>query len=132
MVVDKDLELNTHGTHQAITASAASDNELDWQNTAPNLGEGPSVEMVVQVTTLFAHVDSAATLTFAIQDSADGGSYVTIAQSKAIAKTALIDGAKFRVAVPRSHRRWLAGYATVAGSGNFTAGAVHWFLSAKQ
>lgn len=132
MVVDKDLQFNTHGTPQAITATAASNNELDWQNTDPKLGEGPGVEAVFVVTTTFAHVDSSATLTIAVQDSADGGTYATIAQSKAIARDDLVDGAKFRVAVPRSHRRWLQTYYTVAGSGNFTAGALHAFLSAKQ
>lgn len=106
---------------QAITASAASTNSIDTQLTT-NLRDEP-VEVYAQVTEAFT-ADGAATLTLALQDSADNSSFSTILTTAAIGKATLVAGYRIPLGyLPKSHRRYLQLYATVA-IGPMTAGKI--------
>ena len=122
----------------AITASAASTNVIDLYNVAAGIsgttwardigiGDDP-LWVVVQVGTAFTAA-GAATLQVAFQTAPDGGSgtpgtFVNLAMSDTIAKTALTAGAEvLRIAVPLGCQRFIRMNYTVA-TGPFTAGTI--------
>lgn len=116
---------------QAITASAASTNVLDFGLADPNKGEGEPLEALVFVTEAFA-ATGAATLDITIQDcNTEGGSYVNIASAKQYGKAALVPGVAIAITLPAKHRRYVGLYYTV-GTGPMTAGRVQGYLVAHK
>ena len=116
---------NILSDEQAVTASAASTNYIDLQNTVNRVGE-PLIP-VLTVDTTFDSAGDAATLTIAIRDDATdamAGSPAAIVSSAVIAEADLVAGAKIHLPrLPASSRRYIDAYYTV-GTENFTAGAL--------
>lgn len=129
MMYDK---LNTFGTAQAVTASAASTDIIDL-GAVRDLGNGEPLELVILVGTTVT-ADGAATVTFALQtDDNDGfSSAATLASTAAIGKASLTAGTEvLRVKVPLDVERYLRVYYTVA-TGPLTAGTFTAFLAADR
>ncbi len=117
MIIDKLLQVSDA---QAVTASAASTDVIDFGQANPNSG-------INQITTLAITVDEtataagAATVTFSVQDSADNSSFADVAVTAATGKAALPAGAQVLIPMPVVHRRYVRAYYTVA-TGPLTAG----------
>lgn len=117
MIIDKLLQVSDA---QAVTASAASTDVIDFGQANPNSG-------INQITTLAITVDEtataagAATVTFSVQDSADNSSFADVAVTAAIGKATLAAGAQVLIPMPVVHRRYVRAYYTVA-TGPLTAG----------
>lgn len=113
------------GSPQAITASAASTDSFDTNETAPNKGEGKPIRVRFSVDTSMTSAVTDSTLVIALQDdSATGfGTAVSILATEAIAEATLVAGYERVFFVPPVFRRYLRLYYTVAGTGNFNAGA---------
>jgi hypothetical protein len=116
---------------QSITATARSENvsDLGLPETGSDIASGAKmVEVWVQVTTDFDSAADDGTLVVAL--AADtalpmDGSSVVLQQTAAIAEAVLVAGYQFRLAqIPVGSLRYLDLNFTVAGSGDFTAGAV--------
>lgn len=108
---------------QEVTATAASTNVIDMKDADHNVGEGKQVILEIRVP-VAATADGAATVTFALQDSADNSSWAdTEIKTAAIGKATLVKGYKvLRTALPTGLSRYLRVYYTVA-TGPLTAGA---------
>lgn len=132
MVIDAKLMLSEE---QAITATAASEDILDFERAqAPGIGGGSQVRVVVVVETTFVSGATDGTLTISVRDDTvapiDGSSTVIVA-SEAIAEATLVAGYRKELVVPaEDHGRIMGLYYTVAGTGNFTAGAVNAWIEA--
>lgn len=117
MIIDKLLQVSDA---QAVTASAASTDVIDFGQANPNSG-------INQITSLAITVDEtataagAATVTFSVQDSADNSSFADVAVTAATGKAALPAGAQVLIPMPVVHRRYVRAYYTVA-TGPLTAG----------
>jgi hypothetical protein len=117
MIIDKLLQVSDA---QAVTASAASTDVIDFGQANPNSG-------INHITTLAITVDEtataagAATVTFSVQDSADNSSFADVAVTAATGKAALPAGAQVLIQMPVVHRRYVRAYYTVA-TGPLTAG----------
>lgn len=127
MMYDK---LNTFGTDQAVTATAASTDIIDLGATR-DLGNGEPLELVILCTET-AVSGGSSTVTFDLQtdDNSSFSSAATIASSGAIAKASITAGTELlRVKVPLNVERYLRIYYTVATadltSGKFTAFLAH-------
>lgn len=131
--VDAKLYLSSD---QAITATAASEDVIDWGAAESiGIGGGTEVRLVVEVKTAFDSSADDGTLTIAwVDDTAapiDGSSTVVV-QSEAIAEATLVAGFRKELPIPaEAHGRYGGVYYTVAGSGNFTAGVVNAWLEAR-
>ena len=126
MMYDK---LNTFGTDQAVTASAASTDIIDL-GAARDMGNGESLELVILVTETVTAA-GAATVTFTLEtdDNAGFSSTFVLASSGAVAKAALTAGTEvLRVKVPLDAERFLRTNYTVA-TGPLTAGKFTAFLA---
>lgn len=117
MIIDKLLQVSNE---QAVTVTAPSTDVIDFGQTRPNTGMGDMLKMVV-TTDVAATADGAATVTFAIQDSADNVTFADIAVTPAIGKAALVVGAQTVIHMPVKHRRYVRLNYTVA-TGPLTAG----------
>ena len=121
MMYDK---LNTFGTDQAVTTTAASTDIVDL-GAARDIGNGEPLELVILVT------QSVTTVTFTLEtdDNAAFSSPVVLANSGAIGKAALGAGTEvLRVKVPLDAERYLRTNYTVA-TGPLTAGTFTAFLA---
>jgi len=127
MIQDK-ANMFTDGA-QAITASAASEDSLNWEIANPNKGEGTPLYARVVVTEDFA--GAGASMTVAIQDSADGSTWAAIMTGGSIGVADLVAGKKILVPLPKENRKFIRLYFTVA-SGPFTAGEVVADLTAEE
>jgi len=126
MIYDK---LNTFGTEQAVTATAASTDIIDLGATR-DIGNGEPMELVI-LCTESATASGSATVTFALQtDDNDGfSSAATLASTAAIGKASLTAGTEvLRVKVPLDVERYLRVNYTVA-TGPLTAGKFTAFLA---
>jgi len=126
MIYDK---LNTFGTAQAVTTSAASTDVIDL-GAVRDIGNGEPLELVILVGTTVT-ADGAATVTFDLQTDDDSGfgSAATLASSGAIGKASLTAGTEvLRIKVPLNVERYLRVYYTVA-TGPLTAGTFTAFLA---
>jgi hypothetical protein len=128
MYIDTELEL---ADSQAVTASAASTNIIDFTHGAPaDVGVGDHLYLVVQVDTA-ATAGGAATVTFALQtdDNSSFSSATALWTSATIAKATLVAGYKVvSMAIPEGVEQYLRLYYTVA-TGPLTAGAFSAFLT---
>lgn len=126
MMYDK---LNTFGTDQAVTTTAASTDIVDL-GAARDMGNGEPLELVILVTETVTAA-GAATVTFALEtdDNAGFSSTFVLASSSAIGKAALTAGTEvLRVKVPLDVERYLRTNYTVA-TGPLTAGKFTAFLA---
>lgn len=118
MLLDASLQL---AAGQAVTASAATANTIDFGQKTPNLGMGHCpLYAVLTVPVAFAGLTS---LRFSLQDSdkeaADFADVLAGINLKAVDLTA---GAQYVLPLPVAHKRYLRGYFTVQGTA--TAGKV--------
>lgn len=118
---------------QAVTASAASTNVIDW-GTARDMGIGSDIEIDIRVGTAAAAA-GAATVQFQYQTADDAAfttNVQTVVQTDAIPKASLVAGASIPLHVDRSSpyaaRRYARlNYVVATGpltAGTFTAGIV--------
>lgn len=118
--IDQNLVLSDA---QAVTATAVSTKSIDTTTALRNIGSGEPVEVLVSVGTAFTAA-GAATMTVALQDSADNTTFADVLVSPAIAVASLAAGFEaLRVRVPATTRRYIALNYTVA-TGPMTAGAL--------
>lgn len=117
MFIDKALQVSNE---QAVTASAASTDVIDFGQANPNIGMDDRSKMVITVDES-ATASGAATVTFSVQDSADNSSFADVAVTAAIGKATLAAGHQIVVPMPTKLRRYCRVYYTVA-TGPLTAG----------
>jgi hypothetical protein len=135
-ILDK---LNFMGEAQAVTVAAASTDYLDLGAAGKNAfdqaqmhekGGGSEVFFNMLVTTAAAAA-GAATVTVTLEGADDTGfstNKVVLVGSDAIPKATLVQGYKWRVAIPAGFRkRYLRAYFTI-GTGPLTAGNFSTFL----
>ena len=117
MYIDKNLQVSNE---QAVTATAASTDVIDFGQANPNTGLSDHSNMVITVDEA-ATAAGAATVTFAVQDSADNSTFADVAVTAAIGKATLVAGFQHVIAMPTKHRRYVRVNYTVA-TGPLTAG----------
>ena len=118
MIIDKLLQVSSK---QAVTASAASTDVIDFGQANPNTGMDDRSAMVF-TTSEGVTASGAATVTFSVQDcDTEGGTYADVAASGAIGKADLKAGAQVVVKMPTRLRRYCRAYYSV-GTGPLTAG----------
>ena len=117
MIIDKALQVSNE---QAVTASAASTDAIDFGQVTPDIGLSDRANMVITVDAS-ATAAGAATVTFSVQDSADGSAFADVAVTAAIGKASLTAGKQIIIPMPTSLRRYCRVYYSVA-TGPLTAG----------
>lgn len=117
MYIDKFLQVSDS---QAVTASAASTDVIDFGQANPNTGMDDRTKMVITVDEAAAAA-GAATVVFSVQDSADNSTFADVVASGAIGKADLGAGKQIVLAMPTKLRRYCRVYYTVA-TGPLTAG----------
>lgn len=117
MIIDKLLQVSNE---QAVTASAASTDVIDFGQANPNSGLNDNTSFAITVDEAAAAA-GAATVTFSVQDSADNSTFADVAVTTAIGKASLTAGQQVLIPMPAKHRRYVRVYYTVA-TGPLTAG----------
>ena len=117
MYIDKNLQVSNE---QAVTASAASTDVIDYGQANPNAGLDDHSKLVITVD-VAATASGSATVTFSLQDSADNSTFADVAVTAAIAKADLVAGYQVVIPMPTKLRRYVRAYYTVA-TGPLTAG----------
>lgn len=117
MIIDRQLQVSNE---QAVTATAASTDVIDFGQTTPNVGMSDHFDLSITVDEAVTAA-GAATVTFSIQDSADNSSWADVALTAAIGKVALPIGTQITIPMPNVHRRYVRVNYTVA-TGPLTAG----------
>ena len=117
MFIDKTLQVSNE---QAVTATAASTDVIDFGQANPDLGMTDLCSMVITVDESAAAA-GAATVTFSVQDSADNATFADVAVTAAIGKASLAAGQQVVIPMPTKLRRYCRVYYTI-GTGPLTAG----------
>lgn len=118
MLIDKALQVSDK---QAVTASAASADVIDFGQATPNTGLLAN-QLYMQIgIAQTATAAGAATVQFVLQDSADGSSFADVVSTQAVALSGLTAGAQFVLPMPVKHRRYVRVNYVVA-TGPLTAG----------
>ena len=117
MYIDKALQVSNE---QAVTVTAASTDVIDFGQTNSDVGMSDHLSMVITVDEA-ATAAGAATVTFAVQDSADNSSFSDVAVTAAIGKATLVAGYQHVIPMPTKLRRYCRVNYTVA-TGPLTAG----------
>lgn len=117
MFIDKFLQVSNE---QAVTASAASTDAIDFGQANPDVGMDGRSKMVITVDEAAAAV-GAATVVFSVQDSADNSTFADVAATVAVGKATLVAGHQIVIPMPTNLRRYCRVYYTV-GTGPLTAG----------
>lgn len=117
MYIDKFLQVSDA---QTVTASAASTDVIDFGQGNPNTGMNDLTKMVITVDE-GATAAGAATITFAVQDSADNATWADVVATGATPKAALGAGQQVVLPMPTRLRRYCRVNYTV-GTGPLTAG----------
>lgn len=117
MYIDKFLQVSDA---QTVTASAASTDVIDFGQGNPNTGMDDLTKMVITVDE-GATAAGAATITFAVQDSADNVAWADVVATGATPKAALGAGQQVVLPMPTRLRRYCRVNYTV-GTGPLTAG----------
>jgi hypothetical protein len=117
MYIDKLLQVSNE---QAVTATAASTDVIDYGQANPNSGLNDNVVMAITVDEA-ATAAGAATVVFSVQDSADNSSFADVYATTTIGKATLVAGYQILIPMPYKHRRYVRVYYTVA-TGPLTAG----------
>lgn len=118
MFIDKNLQVSNA---QAVTATAASTDVIDFGQANPNIGLDDRSSMVITVDAA-ATAAGAATVTFSVQDSADNVTFADVAVTTAVEIAALVAGYQHIIPMPTKLRRYCRVNYTVA-TGPLTAGA---------
>ena len=114
---------------QAITASAASTNVIDFGETNPNLGAGNPLIINFIITEAFATCTS---LAISLQHGATSTPATEIVALAAILRASLTKGAYIpEILIPSQHLRYMRLYYTIAGS-NATTGKIFAYIKAQQ
>ena len=116
MIIDKALQVSGK---QAVTATAASTDVIDFGQANPDIGMADCY-MVVTADEAVAAA-GAATVAFAVQDSANGTAFADVAVSAPFAKADLKAGFQYVIPMPVTLRRYCRVNYTV-GTGPLTAG----------
>lgn len=124
MILDKYMILSDG---QAITTTAASDNEVDFGAASHDVDQGTPIYLEVWLDTAFD--TSANTLTIALQDSADGTSYTTrMTILEATATSSLLTAGLLRkISLPNDLARYIRLYYTC--STTLASGVINAFLT---
>ena len=117
MIIDRFLQVSNE---QAVTATAASTDVIDFGQTNPNTGMSDHLDLSITVDETVTAAGPA-TVVFTIQDSADNSSFADVASTVAIGKAALPLGTQIVIPMPKLHRRYVRVNYTVA-TGPLTAG----------
>lgn len=117
MFIDKTLQVSNE---QAVTASAASTDVIDFGQANPDLGITDQCSMVI-TTDEAATASGSATVTFSVQDSADNSTFADVAVTAAIGKATMVAGYQHVIPMPTKLRRYCRVYYAVA-TGPLTAG----------
>jgi len=117
MIIDKLLQVSDG---QTVTTSAPSTDVIDFGQKNPNTGMDDLTKMVITVGEPVA-AGGAATVTFALQDSADNTAFTTVASSGAVSKADLGVGGQVVIPMPTRLRRYCRVFYTIA-NGPLTAG----------
>ncbi|MFV0602031.1 MAG: Bbp16 family capsid cement protein [Brachymonas sp.] len=117
MIIDKLLQVSSK---QAVTASAASTDVIDFGQANPNTGMDDRSHMVITVDEAAA-ASGAATVKFSVQDSADNSTFADVVATSAIGKAALGAGQQVVLPMPTKLRRYCRVNYTV-DTGPLTAG----------
>lgn len=117
MIIDKLLQVSNK---QEVTDTAASTDVIDFGQVNPNTGMDDRTKMVVTVSDAAA-AGGAATVTFAVQDSADGATFNDVITFGPVGKDSLKAGAQVVIPMPTKLRRYCRLNYVVA-SGPLTAG----------
>ena len=117
MIIDKLLQVSTN---QVVTATAPSTDVIDFGQANPDTGLDDRSMMVITVGESAAAA-GAATVSFAIQDSADNSTFADVAVTANIGKAALGLGQQVVIPMPTKLRRYCRVNYTV-GTGPLTAG----------
>lgn len=119
MILDSTLKLSAA---QAVTASAATGNTVDFGQKTPDLGQSPQpLYAVLSVVAGFAGLTS---LRFSLQHSdTENGTFADVISGEALVPADLKAGAQYVLPLPVRHKRYVRGYFTVAGTA--TAGKVN-------
>lgn len=116
MYIDKNLQVSNE---QAVTASAASTDVIDFGQASPDIGMADLYAVITVDES--ATAAGAATVTFSVQDSADNSTFADVAVTAAIGKATLVAGYQHVIPMPTKLRRYSRVYYTV-GTGPLTAG----------
>lgn len=119
MFIDKKLQL-TGVSGQAVTVTAPTTDVVDVGNAYSDIGSSEKLELAINVSTT-ATAAGAATVTFALQDSADNNTFTDLSVTKAYPVAELVAGKTIIIPVPPGARRYVRGNFTVA-TGPLTAG----------
>lgn len=119
MIIDKKLQL-TGASGQTVTVTAPTTDVVDVGNAYSDIGSSEKLELAINVSTT-ATAGGAATVTFALQDSADNATFTDLSVTKAYPVAELVAGKQIVIPVPPSARRYVRGNFTVA-TGPLTAG----------
>ena len=117
MIIDKALQVSNE---QAVTVTAASTDIIDFGQVTPDLGLSDRASMAITVD-VSAAAAGAATVAFAVQDSADGAAFADVVVTGAVGKALLTAGTQIIIPMPTSLRRYCRVNYTV-GTGPLTAG----------
>ena len=117
MILDKSLQVSNK---QAVTVDAPSTDVIDFGQANPNVGMDGRSMLVITVDEAAAAA-GAATVTVAIQDSADNASWTNVIASAPVAKADLALGKQLVLPMPVKLRRYCRVYYTI-GTGPLTAG----------
>lgn len=117
MIIDRNQQFSNE---QAVTATAASTDVYDSRQANPNTGMDGRSALVITVDES-ATAAGAATVTFALQDSADNSSFADVTSTAAIGKATLVAGYQIVIPMPTKMRRYQRVNYTVA-TGPLTAG----------
>lgn len=97
---------------QALTATAASTNVIDFEVANPNMGEGTKVVVKVICETALGGTDP--TITFTLQDSADNSTFATLLATEQY--SSLSAGDVIDIPLPEDHARYTRMYYTLGGT----------------
>lgn len=126
MITDNNLYMSDA---QAITATAVSTKSLDFGNSLRLIGNGEPLELIVVVKTQLLASAGAASLTVALQDSADNSSFATVVTGPAIAKASLVAGYELlRIRLPAGLQRYIQ-ISYTATTNDFSSGTVDAFIN---
>lgn len=117
MIIDKFMQVSNE---QAVTTTAPSTDVIDTGVADRAIGDDTDLKLAITVDEAVTAA-GAATVTFALQDSADNVTFADVIATAAIGKAALPAGTKIVRDLPSGLRRYLRVNYTVA-TGPLTAG----------
>lgn len=120
MIIDKFLEL---GVNQAVTASSATTNNIDFFDAEPNIGRHNCQPQMLFTVTEDVAAAGSATVQFKVRQSGalEFPVFVDLLVSTPFIKTKLTAGFKMLLPIPQGHFQYIDGFFSV-GNGPLTAG----------